>query len=251
MKIATYNIWNSDAGLPTRSIYTVEEIRKVDADIVCLQEVHNRSLAESIANKAGYQYWFFDNYPKGEEGLCVLSQIPFEECDSWIGASNAIYCSFLYKDKRIAVVNIHLPWDSVSRREEQIVDIVFAINKKHYDYVYLAGDFNCGDRSDVQRFLTGDCLLNDFESMPCWFDLALSYAELSATSAEYTLNFRDNPRFKHNTIETNVRFDRILLRNPYPSDFPVLKNCSIFGKKVYSDISLAASDHYGLVVEVD
>ncbi len=251
MKIATYNVWNSEAGLPNRHIYVVDEIKRIDADIVCLQEVRNRSLAERISNNSGYQYWYFDNYPKCDEGLCILSHTPFEECDSFVDASNAIYCSFLCEGKRISVVNVHLPWDSVSKREEQIIHIVSAINRKHYDYVYLAGDFNCSDRSDVQRFLTGECLLNDCESNPCWFDLALSYAELSGTAAECTLNFRENPRFKQNTIETNSRFDRILLRNPYPLDFPVLSKCSVFGKTVFSDIDLAASDHYGLVVEID
>lgn len=115
----------------------------------------------------------------------------------------------------------------------------------------MAGDFNCNDSSDVQRFLSGECLLDHCESRPCWFDLALSYAELSNANVEYTLNFRENPRFKHNTIETNSRFDRILLRNAYPNDFPVLMKCSIFGKTIYKDIELAASDHYGLIVEIE
>lgn len=48
-----------------------------------------------------------------EEGLCILSNIPFEECDSWLNDSNAIYGSFLYNGKRVSVINIHLPWDSV------------------------------------------------------------------------------------------------------------------------------------------
>lgn len=60
-----------------------------------------------------------------------------------------------------------------------------------------------------------------------------------------------NPRFVNNTIELNSRFDRIMLRNTYPCELPILKECGIFGKKVYQDINLSASDHYGLVVEID
>lgn len=251
MKIATYNIWNSENGMPYRSEYIVEEITKIKADVLCLQEVHDQKLAEIIADHAGYQYWYFDNYQNAEEGLCILSCIPFEECDSWLDFSNAIYCSFLQNGKRFSVVNVHLPWDSVAERERQIVNIVTAVDKKQYDYVYLAGDFNCSDSSDVQRFLLGECLLNNNEAIPRWYDLALSYAELSDTMAEYTLNFRENPRFKHNTIETNVRFDRILLRNTYPFDFPILSKCNIFGKTIYSDIGLSASDHYGVAVEIE
>lgn len=251
MKIATYNIWNSEDGMPCRNIYIINEIQKIKADIICLQEVHSKTMAEDIAIKAGYQHCFFDNYQNDEEGLCILSNVPFEERDSWLGYANAICCSFLYNDKKICVINVHLPWDSVAERERQIVDIVSSINKKNSDYVYMAGDFNCNDSSDVQRFLRGECLLNNNESNPCWFDLALSYAELSNTKVEHTLNFRENPRFKNNTIEINSRFDRILLRNTYPYEFPILSKCSIFGKTIYKDIELAASDHYGLVVEIE
>ena len=66
MKIATYNIWNSENGMPYRGEYIVDEIAKINADILCLQEVQNRQLAEKIANNVGYKYWYFDNYKNNE-----------------------------------------------------------------------------------------------------------------------------------------------------------------------------------------
>ena len=150
----------------------------------------------------------------------------------------------------MSVINVHLPWDSAVEREYQIVSIVNYIEAKQYDYAFIAGDFNCSDTSDVQRFLKGDCLLNGKETKPCWFDLASSYAELKNRKMDSTLNFRDNPRFKNNTIETNSRIDRILLRNTYPFEFPRLKDCFVFGQKIYEDIDLSASDHYGVAVEI-
>ena len=251
MKLATYNIWNSENGMPHRWKYIVNEIQKINANVVCLQEVHDRQLAENIATGADYPYWYFDNYHNDEEGLCILSNIPFEECESWLSESNAIYCSFLHNGEKVAVVNVHLPWESVIERERQIVSIVKAVDGKEYDYIYMAGDFNCTEYSDVQRFLLGECSLNNCESAPCWFDLALSYAEISNANAGHTLSFRENPRFKNNTIEVNSRFDRILLRNTYPQELPVLKQCSVFGKTVYEDIALSASDHYGVAAEIE
>lgn len=214
MKIATYNIWNSESGMPYRIKYIVNEIKLINADVVCLQEVSSKKLAESIA-------------------------------------ANAIYCSFFYNSQKIAVVNVHLPWDSVLSREHQIIKIVNAVDKKTYDYVYMAGDFNCSDFSDVQRFLLGECTLNNCEALPCWFDLASAYAEITDKEAEDTLDFCRNPRFKGNTVETNSRFDRILLQNTYPQQFPVLNRCNVFGTAIYEDIALAASDHYGVVVEME
>ncbi len=51
MKIATYNIWDDEAGMPYRFRQIIEEIIKTDADIICLQEVRDekqhRELAEN------------------------------------------------------------------------------------------------------------------------------------------------------------------------------------------------------------
>ena len=84
-----------------------------------------------------------------------------------------------------------------------------------------------------------------------WFDLALSYAERTHEHPEYTLNFMENPRFINNTIEINSRVDRIMSRNTYPEEFPVLRNCQVFGQTVYEETKLAASDHYGVSVDMD
>lgn len=250
MKIATYNIWNSESGMPDRARHIVEEITDVKADVICLQEVSDKSMAGMIAEKTGYEYCFFDHYRDSDEGLCILSRIAFEECGSWMDKVNAVHGSFLWNGRRVAVVNLHLPWDSVAERERQIVDIAASIDNS-CDYIYLAGDFNCTDTSDVHRFLTGECLLQGREAVPCWYDLALSYAEVSHTTAEHTLNFRENPRFQNNTIEQNARYDRIMLRNTYPCEFPILKSCTVFGRTIYEDIYLSASDHYGVVVDME
>lgn len=251
MKIATYNVWNSECGMPNRLQCVIDEILAADADVICLQEVRDRAMAEEIAGRAGYSHCCFDSDNHEERGLFILSRIPFTECESRIGAANAICCSFSWKDRIWSVVNLHLPWDSVMEREKQIVSIVSAIDGKQSDYICMAGDFNCLDTSDVHRFLTGDCLLNGKEANPRWFDLALAYAELTDSAAECTLDFRRNPRFVNNTIELNARYDRILLKNTYPKEFPILKSCITFGQTVYESIDLAASDHYGVVAELE
>ena len=251
VRIATYNIWNSEEGMPQRENYIIDEIINCNADIVCLQEVHDKVQAEKIALKANYKYLFFDNYRCEAEGLCILSKKPFDKCSSWYENTNAMQVAFSYNNKTISVINLHLPWDSVIKRENQIVDIIDYIEREDADYVFLAGDFNCSDGSDVQRFLLGDCSLKDTEANPCWYDLALAYSNFAKMTVENTLNFRENPRFKNNTIEANSRFDRILLRNTYPNKFPALLKCEVFGKRVYEDIKLAASDHYGVVVEME
>ncbi len=95
-------------------------ISKVNPDIICLQEVRSKTLAEEIACKVEYPYVFFDNYSDEKEGLCTLSKCAWTECESWMEDTNAIYGSVLWNQKRIAVVNLHLPWNRVSIRQKQI-----------------------------------------------------------------------------------------------------------------------------------
>ena len=43
MKIASYNIWDSEAGMPERFSQITDEIINTGSDIVCLQEVAERA----------------------------------------------------------------------------------------------------------------------------------------------------------------------------------------------------------------
>ncbi len=74
MRIATYNIWNSEQGLPYRTNCIIGEIRKLNADVICLQEIKNREEAEKISIQAGYQN-YYDNYENEEEGLAILCNL--------------------------------------------------------------------------------------------------------------------------------------------------------------------------------
>ena len=251
MKIATYNIWNSKDGMPFRENHIFIELKNIDADIICLQEVRDKSMAEYIAKSLNYNHCFFENYCDESEGLAIISKIPFINTVSLFEKSNTIISTHDLNGKKLCVANLHLPWNSELNREKQIIETVSLLDNEQYDYVILAGDFNCSETSDVNRFLSGECLLAGKESKHIWYDLALSYAERTQSKPDYTLNFIENPRFINNTIEVNSRVDRIMLRNTYPCDFPTLINCRIFGQKIYDETKLAASDHYGVLVEID
>ena len=47
MKIATYNVWNSDTGMPEREHQIIGEINALDADVIVLQEVRNKARQRS------------------------------------------------------------------------------------------------------------------------------------------------------------------------------------------------------------
>ena len=246
MIIATYNVWDSDAGMPVRSQQLIDEMNEIKADIICLQEVSDRSQHDRFSSLCGYA----ESYWQAQTGLSILSRYRIEKtADFQYGT--AAYIRVV--GQTILAVNVHLPWEKASFREKAIADIAVDISGMEADYTFLAGDFNCSEKSSVYRFLTNEQSLLGADAY--YFDLAEAYAEMNGTKALPTLNFRENPRWgvaePKNTIEVNQRVDWILLKNPYPNKLPELKKCTLFGTKVSQETHLAASDHYGVLVEIE
>ena len=246
MKIATYNIWNSDTGMPMRFRQLIDEISEIKADIICLQEVSDCEKHDSFSKLCKYDY----SHWQAETELSILSKYPIDKTVDFEYATSA--CIQL-EGKRLLVINVHLPWEKVSSREKAIVNIVKNTANIKADYTLLAGDFNSSENSSIHRFLTNEQSLLGADAY--YFDLAQVSAEMSGTKTLATLNFRENPRWDivepKNTIEVNQRFDWILLKNPYPAGLPQLKNCILFGTKISKETNLAASDHYGIMVEIE
>lgn len=55
MKIATYNVWDSDTGMPVRFHKPTEEIIGITADINCLQEVPDVEKHHSFSTICRYE----------------------------------------------------------------------------------------------------------------------------------------------------------------------------------------------------
>lgn len=241
MKLAAYNIWESPAGMPHRFSQITDEITACGADVFCLQEVENRAVCGKLAEACGYASIQYSE----RDGTAVFSRIPFENVREHDFAVSVTVCE---KERRIQVFSIHLPWKSALSRERAIVNLVRRAAETEADCTVFAGDFNGSEHSSVHRFLTGDQSL--LEADAYFFDLAEAYAAATGTIPAATLNVRENPRWgvidAPNTIQTNQRFDRIYLQNPYPREFPVLKACALFGTAVSPVTRLAASDHYGI-----
>lgn len=243
MRIATYNIWDAPYGMPARLHQIEAELRSVQAEVLCLQEVGGAQIQASIAEACGYPYAC--HHP--EAGLSVLSRYPVAAAqENRCGISVLLRADSL----TLRVTNVHLPWNSASAREQAMVDILREAPAA--DYALLAGDFNASDSSSIHHFLKGDRSLLGADAY--YFDLAEAYAQLTNTPLAATLNFRENPRWgtvnEVNTIEVNQRFDRIYLENPYPRKYPLMTGFSLFGTAVSPETGLCASDHYGVWAEL-
>lgn len=248
MRIATYNIWNSDCGMPLRADQIIKQIMLIDADILCLQEVKNEDYHQYLNNFCKYPYSCFFTHNTGSEGLSIFSKFPLTQQRY---CPKSIITLVTYENYTISLTNLHLTWDSALKREKEIVSIAEEIELIKADYAFMVGDFNCNVNSSIHAFLTGQQSLLGKEANPCWYDLSEAYSERIGLLPEITLDFQNNTRWnRENTIEVNQRFDRILLKNTYPNDFPKLIKCAVFGKSISKETGCMPSDHYGVYVDV-
>ncbi len=248
MRIATYNIWNTDAGTPERIGSILNQIELVDADMLCLQEVRDENFYEYLLQESNYPFSCFFNHVDEKEGLAVFSKYPIME-SKYIPKS--IITTIDFDGYLISLANVHLSWDSALKKEKEIVDVVQGMNLLKADYSFMAGDFNCSPDSSIHRFLLGQQSLSDHEANPYWYDLAEAYGEIKGKLPDVTVDFRNNPRWKgENTIEVSQRFDRVLLRNPYPKSFPRLVCCDTFGKEKDTYMKCTPSDHWGVYCDL-
>lgn len=245
MRILTYNLWDSSAGMPARTEHIHETLRRMQADVLCLQEVPDITILRYIADICACPYIYF----QPEAGTAVLSKNPHTAAWEHPYAAAVLLSWGQYK---LQIVSVHLPWKSARQREQAVTEIIRLAESHHADYTIPAGDYNCSDTSDVHRFLTGDCSLAGSDAY--YFDLALSCQAAVGIPAASTLDFRHNPRWgryePENTIEIPQRYDRIYLSNPYPNPLPKLTDCRIFGTEIHPETGLCPSDHYGVYADL-
>jgi endonuclease/exonuclease/phosphatase family metal-dependent hydrolase len=153
---------------------------------------------------------------------------------------------------RFSFTNVHLPCDSVREKEKQIVAIDNFIHKQkeQADYFLLLGDFNSGINSSVHRFLTGEQTINNQESNPYWIDIIGNYAALHNLPLLPTLDCINNPRWKgKDTIYAPEHDDRIYVLDNWAA--MKFTGAELFGTAINPINNLSASDHYGVMVDVE
>ncbi|WP_346917326.1 endonuclease/exonuclease/phosphatase family protein [Clostridium sp.] len=257
MKIATYNVWNENKGGGNRFNQLINEINNVNADVIGLQEVTTHFFYDILTKRTDYEYCEFKKYEDEDEGLAILSRYPLENCiflhtREEFAYSRALNVLFQVGKSRFSFTNVHLPWDSVKAQEDQIVAIDRYMNmqKGQADYIIMLGDFNAGINSSVHRYLLGEQTINGNESKPCWDELSSSFATLNDLPLQPTLDCINNPRWKgKNTMYVPSVMDRIYIMDNWVDK--TLQSVRIFGTDISPENNLAASDHYGVVAEVD
>lgn len=258
MKLATYNVWDSDVGMPEREKQIIEQIKALDSDVIALQEVRNEAFNERLLQGTKYKNHCFAPHAgsvatakpwRQSQGLAVYSKYPIKY-SKYIDYALLVIIEHL--GSSILLVNVHLPSDSILGQEECILNIVKEISSISADYRLILGDFNCSEVSSVHQFLKGYRTLRDTEVDRYWTDLALVAEEHLGVKLEKTLDLRNNPRWKGKSLtDISMRVDCIFIHDVYPNPYPSLKALRYFGKEVNEKTGYSASDHYGVIADLE
>jgi len=263
MLIATYNLWNTSLRQPERLDAACEELARVDADVVALQEVaadvdvgHRIDAARYIADRCGYEHVALRLYP-GEpaEGLAVLGKYPLRDVEVGGRGDCGLRVRLGLGGAEIALTNVHLDWENIAAREAQITQILEWIEERSEQgcYEVLCGDFNCPPDSSVYRFVMGQQTLGGKGVTP-WHDLARHHAERSGGAPGATLDFWRNPRWRDApTLEIPARVDWILLQDVFERGlrYPKLLRAGLFGTDPTPRARVVPSDHYGVYAHLE
>ena len=254
MKIATYNVWNENKGKGSRTEQLKREILKLNADVIGLQEV-TPQFFEKVLSKIGYEHCVYYQYPWEEEGLAVLSRYPLVFSEALYASANCdgsrgMHAIIDVEGVRYSLMNVHLPWDSVMARENQMIAIDQYIHKQQADFYLLMGDFNGGMDSSVDRYLQGGQTLHGHESAPCWNELAAAYAARMNEMVKPTLDPIHNPRWRGKQAPfAPMVMDRIYVMESW--NRVLLESFDLFGTDISEETGLAASDHYGVAAVIE
>jgi len=155
-------------------------------------------------------------------------------------------------DRKFLFANLHLPYDSILKKEDGILELTERVYANESDYQFILGDFNCTENSSVYRYLSGNSTLNGKEVKLWWTDLALVAEEQLGIKREMTLDLSTNPRWKDKrVIDISARFDMIFFDYTYPDGSPRLMDYQCFGKAIDEKSGYCASDHYGVLVDIE
>lgn len=96
-RVITYSVWRQQAEWPRRLAIIVEEMRRLEPDLVCLQEVlqygDGGGQAEVIADSLGYEAWFFPGdtlETDNRVGAAVLSRESLSDTTSFRVDTSAV-----------------------------------------------------------------------------------------------------------------------------------------------------------------
>jgi endonuclease/exonuclease/phosphatase family metal-dependent hydrolase len=265
VRIATWNIWARYGPWEARLPAITETLRRIDADIVGLQEVwedDTRNQASELAAELGYPSSVFAPNLVFADGVragnAVISRWPIRRSEVRTlprHAGDAVdeegeerLCVFAEVDGPRGAIQVfcaHLSWrdDHSAVRQEQAREICRFVRETRPRVfpAVLLGDLNAEPHSDELRMLTGRT------TVPVPGILFRDAWEAAGGDAPGYTWSNDNP-FARATLNIDQRIDHILVGRPKLGGVGHVLDVRVVGDEPVD--GMFGSDHYGLVAEL-
>ncbi len=260
LKVATWNLWWKFGPWRARQPLILDELVKLDADILCLQELWGaggKNQAAEIAEALGLHAYYepvlaidgidwgmgiLSKWPLVEHQGFVLPSVPSEDgsrdCKAMWGRLDG-------PRGAVDVLNTHLTWrpEESAMRQQQMRAIARHIKATHKGPVppILAGDYNAIPTADEIRMMTGEA--------PVPVD-GLYFLDAWRASGQagpgYTWD-RANT-LTHKALLPDRRLDYLFIGNPAENGAGHVLSTKLIGTEAAGGIY--PSDHFGLTAEL-
>lgn len=74
MKIASFNIWNSDQNHDIRIKMLSQKLYELQVDVIALQEVRDETIVQKLSTSCDLPFYAWMKYEDCQEGLAILSK---------------------------------------------------------------------------------------------------------------------------------------------------------------------------------
>lgn len=182
LRVVTLNFWGTQAPLERRIAIAVRQLRALDPDVVCMQEVELVEGATTTAHAIAAPLGMHAHYSRacrwqageggmpdaGEQGLAILSRAPLVDAretplpDPRPADARLLLSGLVETDGGplwVHTTHLHYRLDDGVARERQVLAIDDAVRGIGRDNTtpphILTGDFNATPDSDEIRFLRG------------------------------------------------------------------------------------------------
>lgn len=261
MRVLTWNLWWQFGEWRQRQSAIAAELSEVDPDIALLQEVWATDEADQAAELAGatglemVRTMGLEERPQGF-GNAVLSRWPLEVVEQLPLPTpsgqrphrTALACRIEAPTGPVLAVVTHLSWryDESELRQHQLSEVVALVDRHRSPDptahpVILGGDFNAVPGSDEIRRLTG-------LSRPYLPGLVFTDAWAAVGDGDGFTWTRDNPN-SAGALWPRRRLDYVFVSWPRPRPLGNPVSCRLIGVDPRGGV--VASDHYGVVAELD
>ena len=247
--IMTYNVWFEEKYIQERTEKIIETIKLYEPDVICFQELTERSY-EYLENKLTDIYYIFQIFmseknPYGCGIGCKRSSVEIIQQPYYYDYNNTkmsrrlIGCEVKIRGKHFHILNTHLeslPMNDHLRSLQfnTIKQVITPLSN-----VILCGDFNIiRDDEQINSKIANSKLYDSWIQIGCPSRIC------------YTYNHKKNSNIKG---KYQNRLDRIYYSVNDESDFNLeVKRMALTGlSKINNDIPIQPSDHFGLLAEFE